>query len=208
MSQPAQPVRSAKHAIIRAHDKVPSAQGWRENLTTFTTRLVLTGHVPCELVSVKICVTFRIFVRLPSGSLFFSTTDLALVRQEVPYLRLGTMVRHVIDESSPLHGHTRESLLEGNASFALTVVGTERSSMAPIFHMQEYFVHDNEVLWDAEFDDIVSFDARTGQRLFNHAKLDCVKAFKGAILACTAISKLRAGAAKTRERAVKEANVA
>ena len=46
-------------------------------------RLVLTGPAPCELVDAKICLTFRIFVKLPSGSMFCSTQDLDLVRPEV-----------------------------------------------------------------------------------------------------------------------------
>jgi hypothetical protein len=46
-------------------------------------RLVLTGPAPCELVDAKICLTFRIFVQLPSGSMFCSTQNLELVRPEV-----------------------------------------------------------------------------------------------------------------------------
>jgi hypothetical protein len=49
----------------------------------FAVRLVLTGPAPCELVDAKICLTFRIFVKLPSGSMFCSTQDLELVRPEV-----------------------------------------------------------------------------------------------------------------------------
>lgn len=49
----------------------------------FAVRLVLTGPAPCELVDAKICLTSRIFVKLPSGSMFCSTQDLELVRPEV-----------------------------------------------------------------------------------------------------------------------------
>lgn len=49
----------------------------------FAVRLVLTGPAPCELVDAKICLTFRIFVKLPSGSMFCSSQDLQLVRPEV-----------------------------------------------------------------------------------------------------------------------------
>ena len=150
-------------------------------------RLVLTGPAPCELVDAKICLTFRIFVKLPSGSMFCSTQDLELVRPEVnqgipnnlfdfvyftagcmggfldglvfwavlssckflvcilnpdygtlqvSYLRYGLMVRHIIDRKSPVYGHTMESLIEGDASFSLTVMGLERTSMQPIFHLE------------------------------------------------------------------------
>jgi hypothetical protein len=99
-------------------------------------RLVLTGPAPCELVDAKICLTFRIFVQLPSGSMFCSTQNLELVRPEVSYLRYGLMVRHIIDTKSPVYGLTMESLREGDASFSLTIMGLERTSMQPIFHLE------------------------------------------------------------------------
>lgn len=46
------------------------------------------------------------------------------------------MVRHIIDRKSPVYGHTMESLTEGDASFSLTVMGLERTSMQPIFHLE------------------------------------------------------------------------
>ena len=36
----------------------------------------------------------------------------------------------------PVYGHTLESLKKGDASFSLTVMGLERSSMQPIFHLE------------------------------------------------------------------------
>jgi hypothetical protein len=45
-------------------------------------------------------------------------------------------IKHVIDRNSPLYGHTEESLLSGDASFSLTVMGTERASLLNMFHMQ------------------------------------------------------------------------
>lgn len=46
------------------------------------------------------------------------------------------MVRHIIDEKSPVYGHTMESLCKGDASFSLTVMGMERTSMQPVFHLE------------------------------------------------------------------------
>lgn len=56
----------------------------------FAVRLVLTGPAPCELVDAKICLTFRIFVQLPSGSMFCSTQNLELVRPEVKSKKCST----------------------------------------------------------------------------------------------------------------------
>ena len=55
---------------------------------------------------------------------------------QVPYLRYGLMVRHVINERSPVYNHTMDSLKQGDASFSLTVMGLERTSMQPVFHVE------------------------------------------------------------------------
>lgn len=46
----------------------------------------------------------------------------------------------MIDRSSPLDGHTEESLLAGDASFLLTITGTERAGLQSMFHMQVGFM--------------------------------------------------------------------
>lgn len=46
------------------------------------------------------------------------------------------MVRHIIDKKSPVYGHTMDSLYKGDASFSLTVMGMERTSMQPVFHLE------------------------------------------------------------------------
>lgn len=45
-------------------------------------------------------------------------------------------MRHIIDKKSPIFGHTMESLKDGDASFSLTIMGLERTSMQPIFHLE------------------------------------------------------------------------
>lgn len=46
------------------------------------------------------------------------------------------MVRHIIDKKSPMFGHTMKTLKDGDASFSLTIMSLERTSMQPIFHLQ------------------------------------------------------------------------
>lgn len=55
---------------------------------------------------------------------------------QVSYLRYGLMVRHIIDQKSPVYGHTIDTLKQGDASFSLTVMGLERTSMQPVFHLE------------------------------------------------------------------------
>lgn len=178
MSQPSQPIRCAKKAIIRTDDvTVNPGEYSEEKFKVFAVRLVLGGPSPCELVDAKICLTFRIFVTFPNGSTFCSTQDLDLVRSEVSYLRYGLMVRHVIDKKSPVYGHTLESLDEGDASFSLTIMGMERSSMQSIFHLEDYFVSDGDVVWDGDYVDFIHINQK-GQRVLDHSKIDFLKPHK------------------------------
>ncbi|CAM6043634.1 unnamed protein product [Sphagnum compactum] len=193
MSQPSQPVRCSKKAIIRCDDFVPTPG--EEKFRVFAVRLVLTGPAPCELVDAKICLTFRIFVQLPSGSMFCSTQNLELVRPEVSYLRYGLMVRHIIDKKSPVYGQTMESLRDGDASFSLTIMGLERTSMQPIFHLEDYFVADGDVVWDGDYMDFIHIN-RDGHRVLDHSKIDLLKTFKVAGVVTQAISRMEGDVAR------------
>lgn len=180
MSQPSQPIRCAKKAIIKTDDvTVNPGEYSEEKFKVFAVRLVLGGPTPCELVDAKICLTFRIFITLSNGSTFCSTQDLDIVRSEVSYLRYGLMVRHVIDKKSPVYGHTLESLDEGDASFSLTIMGMERSSMQSIFHLEDYFVSDGDVVWDGDYVDFIYINQK-GQRVLDHSKIDLLKPKKAA----------------------------
>ncbi|MCO5593643.1 hypothetical protein L7F22_047659 [Adiantum nelumboides] len=191
MSQPSYPIRCSKKAIIKTDDLLPVlGLEQQEKFKVFAVRLVLTGSSPCELVDAKICLTFRIFVTLPSGSVFCSTQDLEVVRPEVSYLRYGLMVRHIIDKKSPVYGHTMESLYEGDASFSLTVMGLERTSMQPVFHLEDYFVCDNDVIWEGDYEDFIRVDKK-GQRVLYHSQIDILKPMKAATKASQAVTRMK-----------------
>lgn len=200
MSQPSYPIRCSKKAIIKTDDLLPVlGLEQQETLRVFAVRLVLTGPPPCELVDAKICLTFRIFVTLPSGSVFCSTQDLDVVRPEVSYLRYGLMVRHVIDKKSPVYGHTMESLREGDASFSLTVMGLERTSMQPVFHLEDYFVCDNDVIWEGDYEDFIRVDKK-GQRILDHSQIDRLKPIKAAVRATQAVTRMKHSAYQKEEK--------
>lgn len=190
MSQPSYPIRCSKKAIIKTDDLLPVlGLEQKEKYKVFAVRLVLTGPAPCELVDAKICLTFRIFVTLPSGSVFCSTQDLEVVRPEVPYLRYGLMVRHIIDRNSPVYGHTLETLCQGDASFSLTVMGMERTSMQPVFHLEDYFVCDDDVIWEGDYEDFIHIND-TGQRVLDHSRIDLLKPLKAAAIVSQAAVRM------------------
>lgn len=111
-----------------------------------------------------------------SNSVFQATQLLKLVRPDIAYLKLGMLVRHIIDENSPLHQKTTEMLKAEDGIFCLSVFGMERSSMRSIFHVQHYSVVDNDVIWDAEFEDMILVNKKN-ERVVDHSRLSLWKPF-------------------------------
>lgn len=52
--------------------------------------------------------------------------------------------------------------------------GVERSSMQPIFHVQFYSVCDEQMIWNAEFEDMILTNQKN-QRVVDHSKLSSWK---------------------------------
>ncbi|XP_024366815.1 uncharacterized protein [Physcomitrium patens] len=170
LSQPSQPVRCSTVALV-----CPSLAQRKRRVDSSATkvlmaRYVLAGPQPCELVDVKVDLTYKYNTLTRSGSFFRATQSLKLVRSEIAYLNHGMLVRHIIDETSPLHRRTPEMLRREDSIFTLSVVGLERSSMQSIFHVQHYCVCDNHVIWDAEFEDMMLINKKN-RRIIDHSKL-------------------------------------
>eukprot|EP00850_Spirogloea_muscicola_P008068 SM000042S15335 [mRNA] locus=s42:470236:475398:+ [translate_table: standard] len=169
LSQPAQPVRCSKVVVIcppsgRRRNKEGSAN------RVLMARYVLAGPQPCELVDVKVDLTIKYNTFTRSGSYFRAQQSLKLVRPEIAYQTHGMLVRHIIDENSPLYRRTQEILKREDAVISLSVVGLERSSMQSVFHVQHYCVNDGDIVWDAEFADMVLINKKH-KRVIDHRKL-------------------------------------
>ncbi|KAJ7567785.1 hypothetical protein O6H91_01G006900 [Diphasiastrum complanatum] len=180
LSQPSQPVRCSTVAVICPAISRQSKQPTHRALMV---RFVLAGPQPCELVDVKVDLSFKFNTITRSGSYFRATHSLKLMfhgslqmRPEIAYLNHGMLVRHIIDETSPLYRRTHERLEKEDAIFVLSVIGLERSSMQAVFHVQQYSVHDNHVIWDAEFEDMILI-SKKNKRIVDHSKLSHWKPF-------------------------------
>lgn len=73
-------------------------------------------------------------------------------------------MRHVIDNKSPVYGHTMESLVDGDASFSLTIMGLEKTSMQPIFHSEVLFWKEL-LIWQMHHVPIVSREGHMSSKL-------------------------------------------
>ncbi|CAI5962834.1 unnamed protein product [Closterium sp. NIES-64] len=96
-------------------------------------RFALVGLNSHELVNVKLALSVRLFLPSPSGEVHCCLHNLQLVRSELPYMRFGFMLWHIVDESSPLHGLSLNDMLAADTSFSLTISGLERTTMQPVF---------------------------------------------------------------------------
>ncbi|XP_024541558.1 uncharacterized protein LOC112350126 isoform X2 [Selaginella moellendorffii] len=170
LSQPSQPIRCSSVALVSPS----TAKRNGRSVRVFMTRYVLAGPQPCELVDVKVDLSYKYNTITGAGTYFRAQQSLKLhlpqIRSEVSYLNHGMLVRHIIDESSPLNKRTPEMLKKEDGIFTLSVVGLERSSMQSVFHAQHYSMDDDHVIWDAEFQDMILI-SKKNMRIVDHSRL-------------------------------------
>ncbi|CAI5949306.1 unnamed protein product [Closterium sp. NIES-65] len=130
IGRPAETVRCSRFITLATQ---PLTGHGTEKRRILTARFALVGLNSHELVNVKVALSLRLFLPSPSGVVHCSLHDLELVKSDLPYMRFGFNLRHIVDESSPLHGLSLSNLLAADASFSLTISGLERTTMQPVF---------------------------------------------------------------------------
>jgi inward rectifier potassium channel len=104
---------------------------------------ILQAEVGLTLVKVETQTDGRVMRR------FY---DLALSRQRTPIFAYSFQIMHPIDEQSPLHGETVESLIAQQAEILVTVTGLDET-MSQTVHAR-YSYNADEVLPDRRFSDM------------------------------------------------------
>jgi inward rectifier potassium channel len=79
--------------------------------------------------------------------------DLILVRDQQPAFFVGWTIMHVIDESSPLFHETEESLRRSDASFILSLSGTDDTTGHLLIAREQYSA--DAILWNKAFCDVI-----------------------------------------------------
>src|SRR5438552_6391653 len=92
--------------------------------------------------------------RTAEGVVFYRMRDLRLERDRSPALARSWIVMHTIDESSPLHDATPETLARDEVELLLTVVGIDETS-AQNLHARHTYGH-AQVRWGARHADMLS----------------------------------------------------
>jgi inward rectifier potassium channel len=92
--------------------------------------------------------------RTAEGVVFYRMRDLRLARDRSPALARSWTIMHPLDESSPLHGATPETLEGDEVELTLTVVGIDETSAQNI-HARRSYTHAH-VRWGARHADMLS----------------------------------------------------
>jgi inward rectifier potassium channel len=92
--------------------------------------------------------------RLAEGGTFYRMIDLKLTRSHALSLTRSWSVQHAIDEKSPLHGATPESLKEQEVELQVLMVGLDDTSMQTIHASHQYYAH--QILFGARHADVLT----------------------------------------------------
>lgn len=102
--------------------------------------------------------------------------DLKLVRNQTSIFALTWMVMHPIDEHSPLHGATAETLAEAEAEIVVTLTGLDET-VSQTIHARHSFVA-SEILWNMRFMDTLS-KTPDGKRCIDYTRFHDVTSLNG-----------------------------
>lgn len=145
-------------------------------ITTFDGRRVLmfraANRRDNQILEADINVSIAQSRITAEGLPFRQLVDLPLVRQRQPLFALTWTVMHVIDEASPLHGATPESLQAGRAELVVLLGGTD-STVATRVHARHSYVA-AEIEWDAWFEDVI-FPEPDGRWVVDYARFDLTR---------------------------------
>jgi inward rectifier potassium channel len=101
------------------------------------------------------------------GVEFRGLIDLKMVRSRSPLVGLTWTMMHVIDESSPLHGATRQSLEAQQAELVIVLSGVDDTFAQRIHARHSYLPH--EIVWGRRMADII-LRAEDGSRYVDYGR--------------------------------------
>lgn len=93
-------------------------------------------------------------VRVPNEPVMYRSEELKLVRDNAPNLARAWNLMHRLDESSPLHGASLETLRTGEAELHLAVTGTDETTLQTVHG--RYVWEPSSFVWNVRLADVVS----------------------------------------------------
>jgi len=143
-SRPRAKIIFADHPIVRVIDGQPTLM-----IRAANTRLNLIAEASAKLHLLRLETS-------PEGFKLRKIHDLKLVRDRHPIFMLSWSLMHVIDESSPLHGETQETLESTQSAFLLSIEGIDETTSQSMLARRQWSQQD--VRWNHRYLDLVSDD--------------------------------------------------
>jgi len=150
----------AKTAVVARHDGVPTLM-----IRLGYDRAGFLGDAEARL-------TFMRLQRTAEGNVFRQSDELKLVRSRLALMVLTWTLMHEIDETSPFHGFTPESLTTADARLIVTIRARNHAAGAEVFDISLY--NPGDIAFGMTYRDVVRADA-TGRIQADLRKLDLVE---------------------------------
>jgi len=159
-SRPRAKILFADHAVITPYNGMP----------TLMVRIA-NGRMTL-LTDLKVRLSALIREHSSEGYSMRRVNDLVLQRSNVPMFALTMTMMHPIDESSPLYGHTAQSLLDGDVRLFLSVEARDSAISATVHDLKDYRAHD--VRFGMKYADAVTVDP-DGRTMADLTKISAIE---------------------------------
>jgi inward rectifier potassium channel len=160
LSRPTARVLFSRVAVISPHEGVPSLQ------------FRMSNQRPNRIVEATLSVSLLRQERTREGVVVRRLIDLRLLRDHSSIFALGWLAIHPIDERSPLHGQTAETLAAQEAEVFVAVTGMDETFSQTISARHSY--HAEALVWNAAFVDVIE-RLPDGRRAIDYALFHEVK---------------------------------
>jgi inward rectifier potassium channel len=141
-SRPRAKIIFADHPVVRVIDGKPTLMVRAANMRQ---NVIAEAFAQLHLLRLEVS---------PEGFRWRRIHDLKLVRDRHPIFVLSWSLMHVIDESSPLHGETPESLEAMDSAFLLSIEGVDETTSQSMLARQQWSHH--ALRWNHRYLDLVS----------------------------------------------------
>ena len=145
ISRPTARIMFSDKAVVTAFDGVPTltfrAANRRRNL----------------VVEAEVTINLLRDLTTMEGTTMRRFEELRVIRARSPLFFMTWTVMHQIDDDSPLHGETRDSLMQKHAEIVVVMKGLDETFVSTI-HARTSYTPD-EIVWDRKLVDIFVTDA-------------------------------------------------
>jgi len=159
-SRPTARVIFTRRAVIAPHNGVPTlmfrAANQRRNQ-------ILEAQINVAMLRNEVSA---------EGTMMRRFYDLALARSRTPMFSLTWTVMHEINENSPFHGCTPQSLEAADSEIVITLIGIDETFAQTIHARHSYGAED--IAWNHRFADILS-QLEDGTRVIDYRRFDDVE---------------------------------